>query len=200
MPTTRGEPVADRDALQTGGQVPDQPDVEAAAVEERIDDQVPGVARDLGGRRQRRARLRHRDLPDQQHEREHDERRHDAARRRRRTRVARRRRSGSSASASQRQHLGRWRRRQTRSRGLGLHERHVHRIDVSGVEHGRATAAISADFDALDRQALEVGARIVGIEHLAVEEGLLAARGRRRDLGRPARRAPWPPRATGPRG
>src|SRR5262245_22147718 len=43
-------------------------------------------------------------------------------------------------------------------------------------------AADSSDFSALDGEALEVGARVVGIEHLAVEEGLLAARGRFRDL------------------
>src|SRR5712672_926092 len=37
--------------------------------------------------------------------------------------------------------------------------------------------------DALDRQALEIGRGVGGIEHLAVEKGLLAARGRRRDIG-----------------
>src|SRR5215204_1975859 len=36
----------------------------------------------------------------------------------------------------------------------------------------------ASDLDALDRQALQVGRRILGIEHLAVEEGLFAARGR----------------------
>src|SRR5262245_31877347 len=40
----------------------------------------------------------------------------------------------------------------------------------------------STDLGALDREALEVGAWIVGIENLAVEEGLLAARGRGRNL------------------
>src|SRR3982074_2025166 len=40
--------------------------------------------------------------------------------------------------------------------------------------------------DALDRQALEVGGRVGGIEHLAVKEGLLCARGRRREIRRRA--------------
>src|SRR5206468_5652573 len=40
------------------------------------------------------------------------------------------------------------------------------------------------DFGALDAEALEVGRRIFRIEDLAVEEGLLAARLRRRDIGR----------------
>src|SRR6478672_3356203 len=35
----------------------------------------------------------------------------------------------------------------------------------------------------LDRQGLQIGRGIFGIEHLAVEEGLLAARGRGRDVG-----------------
>src|SRR6185369_10179833 len=34
-----------------------------------------------------------------------------------------------------------------------------------------------SDFDALDRERFQIGSRIFGIEHLAVEEGLLAARG-----------------------
>ena len=55
-------------------------------------------------------------------------------------------------------------------------------IDVFSVA-SREPAALrrgphwSQTVDALDRQALEVGLRIVRIEHLAVEEGLLAARG-----------------------
>ena len=42
-PTTAGERIAEGDALQAGGQVPEQALVDAAAVEERIDDQLPGV-------------------------------------------------------------------------------------------------------------------------------------------------------------
>src|SRR5262249_14361119 len=37
--------------------------------------------------------------------------------------------------------------------------------------------------DALDGEALEISRRILRIEHFAVEEGLLAARGRGRDIG-----------------
>src|SRR3981081_23844 len=53
---------------------------------------------------------------------------------------------------------------------------------------GKARAARRArprsTLDAFNGQTLEVGARIVGIEYLAVEEGLLAARGRTWDVGR----------------
>src|SRR4026209_1615471 len=48
----------------------------------------------------------------------------------------------------------------------------------------RSVARTRSHFDAFDRQALEVGAGVVGVEHLAVEEGLLAARRRGRDVGR----------------
>src|SRR6185312_2455134 len=41
-----------------------------------------------------------------------------------------------------------------------------------------------SDVNTLDRQRLQIGRGIFGIEHLAVEEGLLAARGRGRDIGR----------------
>src|SRR4051812_10166546 len=47
----------------------------------------------------------------------------------------------------------------------------------------RAAARARSHLDALDRQALEVGARVLGVEDLAVEEGLLAARRRFRDVG-----------------
>ena len=42
---------------------------------------------------------------------------------------------------------------------------------------------VNHDLDAFDREALEIGGGIFGIENLAVEEGLLAARGRGRDVG-----------------
>src|SRR5437762_3578350 len=42
--------------------------------------------------------------------------------------------------------------------------------------------SFASHFGALDRQALEVGHGVFGVEDLAVEEGLLAARGRRGDL------------------
>src|SRR3954471_4316777 len=40
-----------------------------------------------------------------------------------------------------------------------------------------------SDFDALDGERLQIAGRIFGIEHLAVEEGFLAARRRCRDVG-----------------
>src|SRR5712691_973788 len=44
-------------------------------------------------------------------------------------------------------------------------------------------ALLSSDLNALDGQGLQIRRRILGIEHLAVEEGLLAARLRRRNIG-----------------
>src|ERR1700716_2207760 len=44
-------------------------------------------------------------------------------------------------------------------------------------------ASLGSDVNTLDGQGLQVRRRIFGIEHLAVEEGLLAARGRGRDIG-----------------
>src|ERR1700687_3280706 len=46
----------------------------------------------------------------------------------------------------------------------------------------RRNMRLRSHLDALDRQALVVGGGLVGIEHLAVEERLLAARGRRRNV------------------
>src|SRR6185295_19722216 len=46
-----------------------------------------------------------------------------------------------------------------------------------------ACSSRSSDLRALDRKALEVGDRIFRIEDLAVEEGLLAARGGGRNVG-----------------
>src|SRR5712691_2137696 len=45
-------------------------------------------------------------------------------------------------------------------------------------------ARAHSHFEALDEEALEIGAGIGGVEDLAVEEGLLAARRRRRNIGR----------------
>src|SRR5882757_6562290 len=49
----------------------------------------------------------------------------------------------------------------------------------------RAAGAARAHshFEALDGEALEIGTGIGGVEDLAVEEGLLAARRRRRNIG-----------------
>ncbi len=44
-------------------------------------------------------------------------------------------------------------------------------------------ARFGSDLNTLDRQRLQIRSRIPGIEHLAVEEGLLAARGRGRNIG-----------------
>ena len=55
---------AEGHALQAGEQVPEQALVDAAAVEERIEDQLPGVLHHLAGRRQGGARARAQHLPD----------------------------------------------------------------------------------------------------------------------------------------
>jgi hypothetical protein len=64
---------------------------------------------------------------------------------------------------------------------------HIHRECVS-VFDGRAArrraARFGSDVGTLDGQRLQVGRRIFRIEHLAVEEGFLAARLRGRDIGR----------------
>src|SRR4029453_6988266 len=44
-------------------------------------------------------------------------------------------------------------------------------------------ARFGSDLNTLDRQRLQIRSRIFRIEHLAVEEGLLAARGRSRNVG-----------------
>ncbi len=64
----------------------------------------------------------------------------------------------------------------------------------------RRGPACSSDLDTLDRQALEVRVRIFRIEHLAVEEGLLAARRRGRNVGRRDAERLAPRHATGLRG
>src|SRR6185436_3069171 len=43
---------------------------------------------------------------------------------------------------------------------------------------------VGSDINTLDRQRLQVSGRIFGIEYLAIEEGLLAARGRSRNVRR----------------
>src|SRR4051812_30963762 len=57
------------------------------------------------------------------------------------------------------------------------------RFNEGAARKGRA-ARFGSDINTLDRQGLQIRSRIFRIEHLAVEEGLLAARGRSRDLGR----------------
>src|SRR5450631_3062290 len=47
----------------------------------------------------------------------------------------------------------------------------------------RAAVPLRSDVNTLDGQGLQIRRRILGIEHLAVEEGLLAARGGGRDIG-----------------
>src|SRR3954463_1335804 len=44
-------------------------------------------------------------------------------------------------------------------------------------------ARFGSDINTLDRQGLQIRSRVFRIEHLPVEEGLLAARGGSRDLG-----------------
>src|SRR3954463_2425488 len=63
-------------------------------------------------------------------------------------------------------------------------------IDIAGISplwlagpRGRMRNPSTSNLDALDRQRLQIGTGIFGVEHLAVEERLLAARGRRRDVG-----------------
>src|SRR6266550_8254275 len=68
---------ADADAAQALGDLPEGALVDAAIVVERIDDEIPGVRHDLGGRRQPRAGLRAKELPYEQRHRDHDERRQD---------------------------------------------------------------------------------------------------------------------------
>ena len=70
-----GEPIADGDALQRGQHAPAEADVLRTGDEERIDDEVARLAPDLGRRRQRGARLVAQHLPDEQDQREGDQRR-----------------------------------------------------------------------------------------------------------------------------
>ena len=63
-PAMAGQRVAEGDALQARRHVPEQALVDAAAIEERIDDQLPGVVEHLGWRRQRRAGLAAQQFPD----------------------------------------------------------------------------------------------------------------------------------------
>ena len=72
-----GQRVTQGDALQARRHVPEQALVETAAIEERIDNQLPGVVQHLGRRRQRGAGLAAKQLPHQEAEGEHDNRRHD---------------------------------------------------------------------------------------------------------------------------
>ena len=82
----RGERVAERDALQARREMPEQALVDAAVVEERIDDQLPGVVDDARRRRQRRAGLAAEQFPDASRiSAMHDDRRHDLAPRSRAT-------------------------------------------------------------------------------------------------------------------
>src|SRR5690606_30928066 len=55
-------------------------------------------------------------------------------------------------------------------------------LSMSGSRMRGARAASAAY--GLDREAVEVGHRVLGVEHLAVEEGLQPARGRGRDVAR----------------
>src|SRR5687768_7995393 len=55
---------------------------------------------------------------------------------------------------------------------------------VRGSGTAKAVPRECSDFDALDRKTLQVRGGIGRIEHLAVEEGLLAARTRFRNVGR----------------
>jgi hypothetical protein len=72
-----GERITERDALQAGGQMQNRPPVDAAAIEERIDDQfqVSFSTRDGGGRVAPGRLAEH--FPDHQRQRENDQRRND---------------------------------------------------------------------------------------------------------------------------
>src|SRR6266702_6670851 len=56
------------------------------------------------------------------------------------------------------------------------------RVQMAGRMQRRA-ALPGSNFNTLDGQVLQIRSRVFRIEHLAVEEGLLAARGRGRDFG-----------------
>ena len=81
MPTIAGQRIAERDALQAGRQVPEQALVDAAAIEERIDDQLPGVREERATAAARSSRRAGRAAPrPASASAMHDERRHDAHR------------------------------------------------------------------------------------------------------------------------
>ena len=192
-----------RDALQAGGQVPEQALVDAAAIEERIDDQFPGVAetRDGGGSvepavRQSTAR--------------------SAAAARARSAAAGRAPRPCAAPCSHARAASDDRRGAGLARpalpcagdrvalGFGFHARACSscaspRLEARAGARARRAAGHQTS-TRLIAEALEVGRRILGIEDLAVEERLLAARGRGRNFGGGNAERPWRRPARCPRG
>ena len=190
-----GEAEADGHALQRGQHPPAEADVLRAVDEERIDDQVIGFRPDLRRRRQARTRRGAGNLPDDEQQGDAppaaaDVARHAAAR------MAVELRRVESCGGRRHDCL----RRLGGRAALGFVQgRHVHRLS-SRMARQPCRRAQDPLGRCLDRQAFEIGGRVVGIEDLAVEEGLDAARRARPECRRPRRRAPSPPRATGPRG
>jgi len=72
--------VTERNPLKAGGQMPEQTLVDAAVIEERIEDQLLGVLVDARGRRQRRTGTPADQLPKYHQQSEHDQGRHHARR------------------------------------------------------------------------------------------------------------------------
>ena len=173
-PTTAASAKPSATRLQARGEVPEQALVEPAMVVERVDDQLPAVAQHRGGRRQGRGRA--------------------GAQRaaRRRAEHATTTSGGSSRPATSRQlaaapaTVGA---PAAAGAGRAAGARRVGACAADGATRAWASWAMGrsdvrkASGDALDVEAREVGLGVGGIEDLAVEEGLHAARRRGRDVG-----------------
>ena len=174
------KPMATR--LRTLGDLPEGALVDAAIVVERIDDELPGVGHHLGRRRQRRARLRS-------------------------TGAARRTGSAPITMTGGDHHAPSVPRGLAQplaapaapAAGRPRSRRVAPGTGTAAATDARVGVAALPSRHLLDLQRGEIGLGIGRIEHLAVEEGLLAARAWSWECRPPRRRCSWPPRATCPR-